>query len=459
MRRPDPFERPYDAALLAARRHPSIAPRKLAAGEGTDIWGGHCPVCGQDTFTLVGRLDDGRVTLRCGAGCDVSTALESWAGTANGNGHPAVEGGKLRRLDLARMVREEPPPVPWVVEGLVVRGMLTVLNGREGEGKSLLSMALAAGVATGQDEAGLACHRGRVVIVDAENGEGEIHRRVRTLELPSVDVVAYEAQGFDLRSDLAELERILEAHRPNLLVLDSYRSLWGGEENDSREVAGVLDPLRNLVRRYEAGTLMLHHSGRANGAYRGSSAIGASAELGFKLARADDDPDPTRCYLEAWKCRPAQKPPKRWLRLSVERGRVFIDAAEPVEREIPEPEAPVREQLTPRVLAALTDKPQTRAAIARAVGREPKDRSVGRVLEELTASRRARRTDEGWQVARPLKGGCHPGTPSLNPVAEPEIGVAGLVEEEEGLPPPATPDEEAEAERIRGKFNLWGEAA
>ena len=71
------------------------------------------------------------------------------------------------------------------------------VRGREGEGKSLLAMALGAGVATGQDEAGFTCHRGGVVIVDAENGAYEIHRRVHTLELPGEGIHVYEAEGFD----------------------------------------------------------------------------------------------------------------------------------------------------------------------------------------------------------------------------------------------------------------------
>lgn len=350
--------------------------------------------------------------------------------TANG------KGAKLRRLDVARMHREEPPPVPWVVEGLVVRGMLTVLNGREGEGKSLLAMALAAGVLTGQSEGGLACHQGRVVIVDAENGEREIHRRVRTLELPAGEIEVFEAQGFDLRKDSGELESALEAHRPDLLVLDSYRTLWGGEENDSGEVAAVLDPLRNLVRRFGAGALLLHHSGKVNGAYRGSSAIGASAELGFTLARSDADPeDSPRRYLATWKCRPAEKPPRRWLRLSVEAGRVFIDEADAPEEEEPTKPAPVAEELTPRVLAALAEAPQALADVARGVGYDPKNRSVRRVLGALLEAGKAEKVGPenrpGWKVspgATPI--GRDTATPSAQVPANPHARA-----ESEGVTP------------------------
>ena len=281
----------------------------------TNVYVAACPSCrskshpdGTKRFPLVVRLrtDDGR--WRHHPQLPLLRRAHLRGARASGIRRGAGDDGALRRLDVARMVREEPPAVPWVVEGLVVRGMLTVLNGREGEGKSLLTMALAAGVATGQDEAGLVCHLGGAVIVDAENGAYEIHRRVRTLDLPG-DVEVREADGFDLRGNLGELEDVLAAHRPSLLVLDSFRSLWQGDQNDSREVAAALDPLRNLVRRHDVGTVLLHHSGKGNGAaYRGSSAIGASCELGFKLAREEDDDERERRYLECWKCRPAPSP-------------------------------------------------------------------------------------------------------------------------------------------------------
>lgn len=337
---------------------------------------------------------------------------------------------KLRRLDVERMVAEEPQPPPWVIEGLVVAGMLTVLHGREGEGKSLLAQALAAGVAAGEDEAGLTCHRGGVVIVDAENGEHEIHRRVHALGLPGDGIEIFEADGFDLRSDLAELERVLEENRPALLVLDSFRSLWAGKENDSGEVSAVLDPLRNLVRRFGAGGLLLHHSGRSSGHYRGSSAIGSSVELGFGLARAEGDSDRQRRYLETWKCRPAIEPPRAWLRLVSEGGRVFVDAAEPAETsesetERPEQAAPVRAALRPRVLAVLTAESQSRADIARAVGKDPKDRTVGRVLDILEREGEAQRDEGGWRrvagISGPI-GGCHPATLGENPHGKADNG-------------------------------------
>lgn len=363
---------------------------------------------------------------------------------------------KLRRLDVARMVRENPPPVPWVIEGLVVRGALTLLNGREGEGKSLLAMALAAGVALGESQAGLGCNPGKVLIVDTENGAHETHRRVHALGLPGT-IEMYEpddGKRFDLRTDLADLGRLLTEVKPDLLILDSFRTLWGGEENDSGDVAKCLDPLRNLVRKHKAGTILLHHSGKGNGGYRGSSAIGASAELGFTLARDEGDDDRNRRSLSCWKCRPAPKPDKAWLRLSVVRGMVLIDEAEPPE-DVPAATAPVTGTLKPRVLAALTAEPQARADVARAVERDPKDRSVGRVLDDLAAEGLAEKDAGKWVAKRWQGGTALGGLPPCHPF--PEALKAAICRCDRPLPAPE--DGDLHCTRCGHALEDWGAAA
>ena len=121
-----------------------------------------------------------------------------------------------------------------------------------------------------------------------------------------------EADGFDLRGDFDQLEHLIgEVRPPTLTVLDSFRSLWRGSENDSEEVAPVVDRVRNLGRRHDSSVLLLHHSGKVpGGEYRGSTAIGAGAELIFTMARELGDEDPQRRFLECRKSRPAPEPPR-----------------------------------------------------------------------------------------------------------------------------------------------------
>jgi hypothetical protein len=190
---------------------------------------------------------------------------ESPINTAD-SGVPTTGGtlGTLRRCDVAAMLTTEPEPVDWLIEGFVARGTLTLLAGREKEGKSLLAMACAARGATGGGTlAGIRVEPLRVAILDAENGHRELHRRLRSLGLRAehadrIDI--YEAVGHDLRRHLHEIESVLETSKPDLVILDSWRSLWGGDENDSGEVSRVLDPVRNLVRPHNAGAVLIWRS-------------------------------------------------------------------------------------------------------------------------------------------------------------------------------------------------------
>ena len=95
---------------------------------------------------------------------DVSAAIAK-----DGRAHLDPEGPPtkevLRRLDVGSMVRQTPPSPPWVVEGLVVKGMVTGCAARRRGEEPARDGARRGEPATGQDEAGFTCHRGGVVIV------------------------------------------------------------------------------------------------------------------------------------------------------------------------------------------------------------------------------------------------------------------------------------------------------
>lgn len=145
-----------------------------------------------------------------------------------------------------------------------------------------------------------------MMYIDAENGQLEMHRRVRALGLNG-EVGVYMAEGFNLGSNQPGLAHYLATERPTLLVLDGLRSLWpDGDENDSARVTGVLDPLRELLREYEVGCILLHHLNRA-GSYRGSGAIAACPEILVNMYRREDT---NVRYLKWGKCRIGHMPAK-----------------------------------------------------------------------------------------------------------------------------------------------------
>jgi hypothetical protein len=159
-----------------------------------------------------------------------ASTTTSWSGRASATGSPTKRTPPVRVLDMAEMPSTEPPAEP-----LLVGGNVTMVAGREGQGKSMLALALAAAIGDGATVAGIGCAPGRVLYIDAENGPGEIHRRVHGLGVRPGTLVYAEANGFDLRTDFAEIEALVAQHQPSVLMLDSLRSLAPGlDENDSK---------------------------------------------------------------------------------------------------------------------------------------------------------------------------------------------------------------------------------
>ena len=208
-----------------------------------------------------------------------------------------------------------------------------------------------------------------------------------------------EADGVDLRDecDFDGLDGLVGTFGATMLVLDSLTALWPGtNERRTEEVAPVLYELKRLAERHGVAIVLLsHHRPKDGGAYRGTTAIAAAAQLGFTLSKAKGDPDRTRRRLHCWKCRPAQEPEDRWLHLDAERGMVLVGAAEPYEdSDEPERKAPSKTALAPTFVAALGDGRLGLAEIATKLEMDPKDGTLRRVAEYLEAGGEIVRGDD-----------------------------------------------------------------
>jgi hypothetical protein len=273
-----------------------------------------------------------------------------------------------------------------------------------------VALGMAAVAPEGGEVAGIEVEGSRVLIVDAENGDREIHRRVHGLGLKLEHVSRLEiveARGFHLFRDLGALQDRVGTFGPDLMILDGFRSLWpDGDENSSEDVTPVLAALRDLARDRQVGTLLIHHSPKGGQTYRGSSAIAAGIELAFILERIEGDDDRQRRRLRCEKCRPAPEPESRWLRLAaadeLALGAGLLQQADPfteprVER------APARSRLTADVLQVLGSRgPMERADIARAVGRDPSDGTLRRAVKTAASAAELVQLEDGrYALASP----------------------------------------------------------
>jgi hypothetical protein len=293
-----------------------------------------------------------------------------------------------RKLDLASILAGPDEPIRYRIDKLAAPGFAVVLAAHGGEGKSLLGGALAIGVACGSSPAGLCCEKGRALIIDGENGERLIGNRYRLAGGPLEGVAIYEATGLDLARHGDWLKRTIRAEQADFVLIDSLRTLAPGmAENDGDTVLPVATTLRTIARETQAALMVLHHRPKHGPGYRGSSVLRDQVDALFVLGRDPQDPERrTRRYLH---CDPARdgkmrfdiEPPERWLSIDLSDGLLTLTAAEPYgtgERTLTR-----ADDYAERILDALNGNRASRSEIARQIGTEPTDRTVGRALAAL----------------------------------------------------------------------------
>jgi hypothetical protein len=298
------------------------------------------------------------------------------------------------------MRHTKPPRVPWVAEQVAARGEVTVLYGPAGISKSLFCLGLCDAVARGNIFAGIECNRGSSLYFDAENGEFEVHRRVRSLGISPKRLEIFDATGTHLVDHYGELEETVASRKgAKLVVLDSLRRLVPGtEENDSSDMADALGMCKTLAQRQKVAVLVIHHARKDGSAYRGSSAIADQTSILYRLEREEKDLDRLRRTLTNEKMRVAEEPGPYCMRIGFEAGVFVAEAtASPVDQELASGIAPA--QLAPQIIRVLSESRRNQSRIARALGRKPSDGTVRRALGDLEkAGQVIKASDGAWEV-------------------------------------------------------------
>ncbi len=325
-----------------------------------------------------------------------------------GKGYGADYFGKLRAYDLARMAKTKPPRPDYVVRGVALKGETGMVWGAPGLGKSLFTQGACAGVGTGGDVAGFECTQGTSVYVDAENGQWEIHRRVHSVGLDPAAITIFDGQGVHIVDDAADFGALLKATKPDLLVLDSLRSLTPGtDENDSGAMAEVMGVIKGWAQRYQVAVLLIHHARKGRDAFRGSSTIEDQLSVVWEMSADAHDEDVRRLHCE--KIRVDEKPADRWVRIQRDGKKVSVVATEkPTGAPV---KGTVKLTVTEEVLACCNGVPMTRGEIASALGLEPKESTLSRALRDLRNSGQLERLEDkryrrGGRVVTPACGGA-----------------------------------------------------
>jgi len=284
----------------------------------------------------------------------------------------------FRPIDVETLLEEPEEEVPWILDGYLARGLLTLLAGPPKLGKTTLAYDAIVAVATGQpflnrDVAqakvlllGLEEHRRDIVARLRDNGGDKLAGQVKVIFGPLPFTPAL----------LKELAQFINQEQIGLVVVDTIHAWWGlSDENDAAEVMRKGFPLLLAIRRTRAAWLGLAHTRKGGGEggeeIRGSSALLGLVDVAVTMKRTESG-DPQRCLTSF--SRYADTPRK-----------LIIEFGPDGYRHLGSPEELSAEGKGEKLWAALTDTEQTVEALRNTTGltKQEVSRAVTRLGEKV----------------------------------------------------------------------------
>ncbi|MGD9691096.1 MAG: AAA family ATPase [Phycisphaerales bacterium] len=252
---------------------------------------------------LRAKLERGGGTLETGRNCGT---LRDSGQTPNGNWRPS--------LSVQNLAGVKAEPVIWVWEGRIPAGMITVIAGDPGGGKSTFAVYVAACVSTGRpwidNRDGPERVPGRVLILTAEDDTARtlVPRLILAgADMSLVDVLHGVAlregrplDQFSLDRDLDLLRQKILEQKYELIIIDPITAYLGDKASESHNTSvmrGLMGQLKALCEETGVAVLVVSHlnktSSSNNATYRvtGSLALPAAARAVYLLAKDPDDDD------------------------------------------------------------------------------------------------------------------------------------------------------------------------
>jgi RecA-family ATPase len=190
---------------------------------------------------------------------------------------------ETKRLTFEDLLDSESEAIDWLVPGLLPVGETVLLCALPKVGKSKLAIDLAFSVATGESRfLGQQTKQGKVLLITPDASKMSlkqelIKRGFRKQDSPNLHI--FPEWSID---QISVLEEELENFRPDLVVIDSLKKITAGKEisENSAEFADNIIALNDMLKRYRATGILVHHANKSNDAIGVERARGSTAIVG-----------------------------------------------------------------------------------------------------------------------------------------------------------------------------------
>jgi len=180
----------------------------------------------------------------------------------------------IGKLETWNDIRELEVKVEWIVDRLIPKESIIVLFGKGGIGKTWLVLDIARCIGSGTDYLGYKTQQAPVIFIDFENPIQVLI--TRTKKLGEAENVYFWRTGYEFKPpklDSPEWEQYKDIPEGAVLIFDTLRASQSKDENDSREMAGIMNRMKEL-RDMGFTIILLHHTAKsANKTSKGSTAI------------------------------------------------------------------------------------------------------------------------------------------------------------------------------------------
>jgi hypothetical protein len=186
----------------------------------------------------------------------------------------------------ADMIASASPDTPWLWQGYLARGAVTLLTSQWKAGKTTLASVLLARLKTGGALAGRSLAQGRALVISEENAD---HWARRHRHLDFADHVGWFFRPFRGRPRPSDWHAFIDGiaslhprYEFSLVIIDPLAAFLPGSENSSSAVLEALMPLQRLAA-LGVAILINHHPNKGDPpvgqAARGSGALAGFADI------------------------------------------------------------------------------------------------------------------------------------------------------------------------------------
>jgi AAA domain-containing protein len=193
------------------------------------------------------------------------------------------------KVDSERVDTVKAKKITWLMEGRIPAGMVTLVAGRPGQGKSLFSAWLAAEVSK----------KGTVIFSNEEDLRAEVSRPRLEAAGAKLERIHFWKPDVETKEGLAQLEQFIKAMDVKLMVLDPIAAHVRASIYNDQEIRRVLSPLGKVLERTGCSCVIVAHttkriakSGHPLEAIGGSGGgLAGAARVIYVFGLNPDDPD------------------------------------------------------------------------------------------------------------------------------------------------------------------------